>query len=205
MSIILYKCYETGIISKITDYPVPTSLFCTEKIYKKLYEEELPRFLKNPINIYALPYEKNPKKIYCGLGRMGIDEISEIDESIIFKESEMLDYMKICGSSRDYELIFVRLSGSDDEIPQNYSFIGYDIAYPPEADGGFSIICDCMFICRWHGCDCEGTEFAEDFALLNDNGLFDSWCNAYNYMVHYLTQEWSERGIFGIYEIYSKK
>ena len=204
MDMIFYECYETGVISEIIDYPVPSSLFCTEKIYEKLYTEELPRFRKNPLNIYALPYDEKPLKIYRGVGRMGVDEISECDESISFSESEMLDYMKLCKNHKDYELMFVRLSGSDDEIPQGYRFIGYDISYPPESDGGFSIICDCMFICRWHGCDYEGTEFKNDFSVLNDNGLFNTWHETYSYMVHYLSQEWSERGIFGIYEIYEK-
>lgn len=204
MNTVYYECYETGAITEIHDYPAVQSLFCTEKIYGKLYAEELPRFMKNPANIYALPYHENPEKIYCGAGRMGIGEISDIEESVMFSEQEMLDYMKLCENHGDYELIFVRLNGSDSEIPQGYAFIGYDIAYPPEADGGFSIICDCMFICKWHGCDCEGTEFAEDFARLNSSGLFSSHQDAYNYMVHYLNQSWSERGVFGIYEIYSK-
>lgn len=204
MNTVYYECYETGAITEIHDYPAVQSLFCTEKIYGKLYAEELPRFMKNPANIYALPYHENPEKIYCGAGRMGIGEIGDIEESVMFSEQEMLDYMKLCENHGDYELIFVRLNGSDNEIPQGYSFIGYDIAYPPEADGGFSIICDCMFICRWHGCDCKGTEFAEDFARLNSSGLFSSHQDAYNYMVHYLNQSWSERGVFGIYEIYSK-
>lgn len=185
-----YECYETDVISEITAYPVPLSLFVTGKIYEKLYTEELPRFQKNPINIYGLPFDEKPLKIYRGIGRMGIDKIT--------------DYMKLCKNNDDYELMFVRLSGSDDKIPDGYRFIGYDIAYPPKSDGGFSIICDCMFICRWHGCDYEGTEFTADFSVLNNNGLFSMWQDAYNYMVHYLNQEWSERGIFGIYEIYEK-
>lgn len=204
MNAVYYECLETGVITEIQNYPAIQSLFCTEKIYEKLYAEELPRFMKNPINIYALPYHEKPERLYRGMGRMGIDEISDIDESVIFSEQEMLDYMELCENSEDYELIFVRLNGSDDKIPQDYIFIGYDVAYPPEVDGGFSIICDCMFICRWHGCDYEGTEFSEDFARLNSNGLFSSQQDAYNYMVHYLNQSWSERGIFGIYEIYSK-
>lgn len=204
MNTVYYECCKTGIITEIYDYPACQSLFCTEKLYGKLYAEELPRFRKNPVNIYALPYDEKPWKFYRGIGRMGIAEISDIDESICFSENQMLDYMKLCENHEDYELMFVRLSGSDDDIPKDYSFIGYDIAYPPESDGGFSIICDCMFICRWHGCDYEGTEFADDFSRLNDNGLFDSWQSAYEYMVHYLNQNWTERGIFGIYEIYSK-
>lgn len=81
----------------------------------------------------------------------------------------------------------------------------YDVAYPPDCSGGFSIICDCMFICKWHGCDSEGTLFSKDFGKLNENGLFDCAEDAYIYMVRYLGEDWSERGEFGIFEVYIKQ
>ena len=59
-------------------------------------------------------------------------------------------------------------------------------------------------ICRWHGCDEEGTLFLEDFNKLNENGLFDHWQDAYDYLVKYLSEDWTERGTFGIYEVYRK-
>ena len=47
--------------------------FVTVKKYDVLYAEELPRFRKQPLKIYALPYDDQPDKIYNGTGRMGLD------------------------------------------------------------------------------------------------------------------------------------
>ena len=89
-------------------------------------------------------------------------------------------------------------------IPEGYEFIGYDISYPCDYSGSFSIICDCMFICRWHGCDKEGILFLPEFSKLNANGLFDDWQSAYDYMVKYLSEDWTERGEYCILEIFKK-
>ena len=83
--------------------------------------------------------------------------------------------------------------------------MGYDICYPVDCSGGFSIICDCMFICKWHGCDTDGTRFIEDFNKLNEYGLFDTVDDAYRYMVKYLNEDWSEKGRYCIYEIREKE
>lgn len=223
MSKILYECYETGVIIE-KEYIYPAQ-FCTEKNYEILYREELPRFRKQPIHIYAVPFFEEPEKLYNGTGRMGLMEldkkkrfltgeqkkllkrIENMDwdaEELMLAEKSAIAYLSLFKDSEDYELIWTRISGSDEQIPEGYRFIGYDISYLPFCDGAFSIICDCMFICRWHGCDEEGTLFLEDFQKLNENGLFGDWQSAYAYMVKYLNQDWTERGEYGIFEIYRK-
>lgn len=57
--------------------------------------------------------------------------------------------------------------------PRDIRACGFDITYAPDINGAFSIINDCLFICRWHGCDKEGTAFLAYFNALNPNGLFD--------------------------------
>jgi len=217
-----YECYDTGkIIDK--DYECPAQ-FSIVKKYSVIYKEELPRFQKNPLNIYALPFSEVPEKVYNGLDRMGPGIFDKMKRSLtkeqreivnIIKESWsaeelMLDeekaklYLSLFRRSDDYELIWTRISGSNDPVPEGYQFIGYDIAYPPSCSGAFSIVCDCMFICRWHGCDEEGTLFIDDFNRLNHYGLFDVWQDAYNYLAKYIREDWTERGEFGIFEVYMK-
>lgn len=222
MKAICYECYETGhIIETEVDYP---SQFSTVKKYEILYAEELPRFKKTPLN-YALPYYNKPKKIYNGTGRMGLDlgdkhkkkltkEQKEIVKKIIDdfsfadelmkEESSALQYMALFKEASNFELIWVRNSGVKDDVPKGYEFIGYDVSYPIDYAGSFSMICDCMFICRWHGCDEEGTLFTADFDKLNANGLFDNRKDAYDYMVKYLNVDWTERGQYCILEVYKK-
>ncbi|MGN0518612.1 MAG: hypothetical protein ACI4II_07820 [Acutalibacteraceae bacterium] len=223
MKSICYECNETGnIIEKEIEY---SSQFCTVKKYNILYDEELPRFQKEPLNIYAIPFFDKPQKIYNGTGRMGLDlpdkhrrnltkqEKKMVDkifkdftfaDELMSNEASALQYISLFDDADKYELIWVQNSGVKESIPKGYEFIGYDISYPCDYSGGFSIICDCMFICCWHGCDENGTFFLSDFEKLNSNGLFDVWQDAYDYMVKYLGEEWSERGEYCIFEIYKK-
>ena len=223
MKTICYECYETGSVKeKEIDYPAH---FSTVKKYDVLYSEELPRFKKTSRNIYALPYYEQPQKIYNGTGRMGLDladkykkKLSNEQKLIVKKifnnasfpnqlmqeESSALQYIELFEEAINFELIWLRNSGLNDEIPDGYDFIGYDVSYPSGYSGSFSIVCDCMFICRWHGCDEAGNFFRSDFEKLNTNGLFDSWQDAYDYMVKYLSEEWTERGVYCILEVYKK-
>ena len=68
---ICYVCYETGCITEKEIYDI--AQFVTVKKYNVLYAEELPRFRKQPLKIYALPYDDQPDKTYNGTGRMGLD------------------------------------------------------------------------------------------------------------------------------------
>ena len=213
MNAICYECYETG---KITEKETASAAqFSTVKKYDILYAEELPRFQKEPVHIYGLPFGERPEKIYNGTGRMGLNYMNDYKSGLTGAEKELaqrigdddvfanrmmrqeasaLQYLRLFQDAEKFELIWVRSSGAQDGIPAGYTFIGYDISYPCAYDGSFSIICDCMFICRWHGCDAEGTLFASDFRKLNRNGLFDAWQDAYDYMVKYLNESWTERG-----------
>lgn len=223
MNAICYECYETGMITETET--ASAAQFSTVKKYDILYAEELPRFQKEPVHIYGLPFGERPEKIYSGTGRMGLDCADEPactltgaeqelvqrlcrDDSLagrmMQQEASALQYLRLFHDAEKFELIWVRSSGAQDGIPAGYTFIGYDISYPCACDGSFSIICDCMFICRWHGCDEAGTLFASDFHKLNQNGLFDAWQDAYDYMVKYLNESWTERGEYYIYEIYKK-
>ncbi len=203
-----------------------TPQFATVKKYDVLYKEELPRFQKASLDIYGLPFADVPKKTYCGPGRMGLDLtdnhklllssaqkdlIDQIQndyyfaDTLMLNESTALQYINLYENADDYELIWLRSIGSKTQIPTEYKFVGYDISCPADYQGAFSIICDCMFNCRWHGCDEQGTLFATDYDKLNENGLFDEWQDAYNYMVKYLNEEWTERGVYDIFEVYIRK
>lgn len=219
----LYECNDTGIITE-TECTC-SSQFLVAKKYSVLYREELPRFRKSPLNIYGLPFFKTAKHVYHGIGRaewlfcvgqkwflskeqkalVKALEKADWDESEILQDAESAEcYRSMYKHAENYELIWARISGADERIPSGYRFLGYDISYPIDCGGAFSIICDCMFICRWRGCDEEGTLFLEDFNKLNENGLFDRWQDAYDYMVKYLNEDWTERDTYGIYEVYMR-
>lgn len=186
---ICYECYETGFITEKDIYEI--AQFVTVKKYNVLYAEELPRFRKQPLKVYALPYDDLPAKAYNGTGRMGLDlgdkqrkKLTDLQKLLSKKffddfnyadelmktESTALQFISLFEESDDFELIWVRNSGTNRAIPEGYEFIGYDISYPCDYSGSFSIICDCMFICRWHGCDKEGILFLPEFSKLNANG-----------------------------------
>lgn len=223
MKNICYECYETGCITEKEICEI--AQFVTVKKYDVLYSEELARFRKQPLNIYALPFAEKPSMAYNGTGRMGLDlcdkhrkKITDAQKQLIKNfledfnfadelmnnESTALQFISLFEKYEDYELIWVRNSGTVCDVPDGYDFIGYDISYPCDYSGSFSIICDCMFICRWHGCDIEGTLFLPEFNKLNANGLFNDWQSAYDYMVKYLNEDWTERGEYCILEIYKK-
>lgn len=221
---VLFGCDDTRII-EIEPYK-GVARFSTVKKYELLYKEELKRFKKSP-KVYALPNEKKPSKIYNGLDRKGLfvldklkrtlskeqrDIIIQVQndpilsaETVMRCEKDAKMFLSCFADEIDYELLWSRISGSIETIPEGYGFIGYDITYEPDDDGAFSMINDCMFICRWHGCDEEGRLFANDFEKLNSNGLFDTYEDTYNYMIKYLKEDWTETGIYGIFEIYMKQ
>ncbi len=223
MKNICYECYDTGVIREKEIHEI--AQFVTAKKYDVLYAEELPRFRKESQQIYALPYEDRPVRVYNGTDRNGLDlgdkqrrKLSsrqrEMDKQFLEdfnranvwmeQESTALEFLSLFQKAEDYELIWIRNSGCEHPIPDGYVFIGYDISYPCDYSGGFSMICDCMFLCRWHGCDAEGTLFLPEFRKLNTNGLFDDWQSAYDYMVKYHREDWTEWGEFCIFEIYKK-
>lgn len=234
MNRVFYSCEEIGTIiekdiSENEEHGVttPNSAYITAMKYPLLYKKHLPRFREHPEWIaYGHPFADEPQKVYLGTDREGVDVYhDERTEDITERQVELLKLLKddVWGemeyisdeataleilnafkNHNDYDLLWVRMSGTDDPIPEGYRFLGYDISYVSEFWGMFSIICDCMFICRWHGCDEGGTLFAEDFARLNENGLFSQWQHAYDYMIKYLHEEWAETGEYVIYEIYSR-
>lgn len=228
----LYICEEIGKIT--TEPYTTEAHFSTAMKYDVLYKKELPRFRKYPSDFYAHPKGDTPSRIYRGLDRRGIDQCYPPKQGLnslqlfLYKQYRKILYNEwfcyLCGpvpdllreerkaktflnlleGSEDYELLWSRIYGAEDPIPEGYSLLGYDVTYPCEMSGLFSMINDCMFIARWHGCDKHGTLFLDDFARLNQNGLFDTPEDAFAYMLKYLHEEWAETGAYGIFEIYAK-
>ncbi len=131
-------------------------------------------------------------RIYRGSDRAPLDYTP--DDFSFCTDEEAVTFFDAMGEE-DAELIFLRIVGSDHPIPKGFSMLGYDagwgIGYG--ASDGFSAICDQ-----------EGTEFLTEFMALNHNGLFDRVEDASEYLIHYLSQEWSEMGDFYIYEVYGR-
>lgn len=227
----IYECYETNkIVEK--EYNV-FSQFVTAKKYSVLYEEifrehkkDIRIFQQKNKMIYSIPFKEKPTTIYNGAGRMGLDigdkikkNISDEEKQIaekIYKDINFADelmqdektalcFVNLFEEAEKYELLWVKSTDSKDTAPNNYKFIGYDVTYVPDYSGAFSIICDCFFIPRWHGFDDEGTLFIPDYKKLNSNGLFDSFEDAQSYMFKYLSEDWTERGVYCIVQTYRKE
>jgi len=202
-----YYCEETGVI--IDNRIASFSMFITATPYEILYKKHLPIFKKHPLNIYGLPFYDKPQRIYKGTDREGSERFDHhgnfISDDDLKSENDVLKYLGEKINQKKLEILWVRSYGDNTDIPSNYDYYGIDITYEPSVSGAFSIICDCMFICRWHGCDIEGTLFADDFSKLNENGLFSCFDDAYQYMIRYLKQDWTERGQYYIVEVFGRK
>lgn len=203
--ITIWQCPEPGRIVK-TDvselsYMVFSSQFCIVKKYRVLHEEARKRLEATENPPYALPAAGKTAREYRGIDR---DPLSFTpDDFHEYPEQRAIAYFASLPEKEDLDLLFVRVSGHSDRIPEGFTLLGYDATYPVgEYSDGFSVIGDCMFLGRWHGCDPAGTEFEAEFHALNQNGLFDTAEETYRYMIHYLNQPWSECGDFCIYEVY---
>lgn len=205
MDCIIYSCETPGEIEELTveeyQWSFIFSQFCIVKKYECLYEKELPRFSNYEDTPYALPSKRKALHIYNGIDREPL-EYTPDDFHEYTKEKAVQYFTSI--SQQDTELIFIKATGCDDKVPDGLTLLGYDAAWVFGYGycDGFSAICDCMFLHRWHGCDNEGTEFLSDFQQLNHNGLFDFAEDACAYLKHYLNQDWAEQGPYCIYEIY---
>lgn len=193
--------------------------FCILKDFELLYKEDHHRFRKEP-KVYALPDSPEPVKMYNGLSRFGLlkekdPKNTDRDEkkrfaiynksiALLPNEEDAETYKDLHTSKKCYSTHFIRMLGCSEQIPEQYSFIGYDVVYPPACDGAFSLIFDCFFICKRYGCDSDGVEFLSEFEKLNKNGLFDTSDDAFDFMQHYLSFGWIKNAYCYIYEIYEK-
>jgi len=204
----LFVCHETNVI-KEEPYDEINTGFCIVENFEYVYQKELPRFNKTPdIKPYGLPYEDNPPKVYLGIGNLSNENSTQdanfYSESCLKSEDEVIKIRDTFFSKEHCDVVWFKVYGSNAIAPNGYETCGYDITFTPDINGAFSIINDCMFICKWHGCDKEGTAFLDYFKRLNDGGLFDDANTALEYMKHYLSFDWSERGEYLIYEIFRK-
>jgi len=205
----LFSCNKTNVINE-KPYEEIDAGFCVVEKYDYVYQKELPRFKKIfSTKLYGLPYDETPKKMYLGIGNLS-NENSKQDfyfysESCLKSESEIIEIRDTLFSKEHCDVVWFKVYGSDAITPKGYESCGYDITYVPDINGAYSIINDCMFICKWHGCDDEGTAFLDEFRNLNQNGLFDEVEAAICYMKKYLSFNWSERGEYCICEIFRKQ
>ena len=215
---VIFESFAQGEI-KEQQLKIP-SRFSVVKKYSLLYAAY--REQREKIRpFYGHPYTGQIIKPYYGTDRSGgclfRDELKKKyglrDRMLLFRlrhetlktEADANRYLELQEHPEEYEIIHTRLAGTTGAFPENCEFLGYDVSYIVEHEGAFSIICDCMFLPQWHGCDEDGTLFMEDYAKLNENGLFSNWDDAYAYLVKYRNEDWSEMGWFGIYEVRRKK
>lgn len=199
----IFRCEHPGEIVELSPDEVlglySPAQFCIVRNYDSLYEKASASFGGD--TPYALPGKNKSIRRYLGIDREPLDhtpeDMDEYSEDEAFRCFHQLE-------DADLELIYYRVCGAEQETPTGLELLGYDAGYTfgRGYGDGFSAVCDCMFLARWHGCDKEGTEFAEEFHRLNENGLFGSQEQALAYLFHYLNQDWAETGDFCVMEIY---
>ncbi len=221
---VYFESYEQGEIEEVPfDFP---ARFAIVKRYPQLFRAY--RAERQKIRpFYGHPYTDRIVKPYCGTDREGFDFYSgnNLREPRNASEETLLSRMRNEGIAdpalkteadaetafgmlrrpEDFEILHVRLAGTDDAYPADWEFLGYDVGYTVLCTGAFSIVGDCLFLPTWHGCDDEGTLFSEDYGRLNENGLFSDWDDAYAYLVKYRNEDWSEMGQFSICEVRHKR
>ena len=203
-----YDCYETGVIFE-ESYDGAESGFCIVENYDSAYRR-LQEYRKSNPEIFGALNENAPRKRYLGIGNKSTPDDAlgyswQIDSILPQTENEALEIMEAFYSNDDCELVWIRVHGAVADIPEKYQFYGYDITYTPEIDGAYSIVSDAGvsggFFHR-HGEIKTG--FLGYFNKLNENGLFDEFDTAFEYMKFYLGIGTSERGTFCFCEIYRR-
>ena len=216
---VLFRSFGDGVI-KEEPYNLP-GCFLILKKFPLLYEAYRS---KHPdiCPFYGHPDTDSPQKMYLGTDREGVDGFSdELKKPRDFREEQLITRMEndvpltvereletvfaMLKHPEQYERMHVRIAGTNLLYPEDYAFLGYDVSYEARTGSAFSIICDCLFLPQWHGCDEDGTLFSDDYAKLNENGLFSNWDDAYAYLVKYRNEDWSEMGWFGIYKVRRRK
>jgi hypothetical protein len=175
--------------------------------------------------IYALPlFGTSPDRLavkYRGLDRNAIGpngngslaaiRMLEINGEDLYGTDEFLathrDAQDVLGwadqeTPDTYEIVWTRIAGHEAEPPSGFESLGFEPSY--FLSDHFSAICDCMCFPRWHGTDEEGTAFRAFFERLNPNGLFDEARVASEFLAHYLSFDWTERGHYEIAEVWAR-
>ena len=103
------------------------------------------------------------------------------------------------GMKPDYEIVWARIAGSGDPLPEHFISIGFEPSWFPD---DFSASNDCMFFAMWHGPDNEGKIFLPYFERMNTYGLFQSVEDAGDFLACYLPFDWTEHGYYVITEVF---
>jgi len=204
-----YDCYETGVIFE-EPYDGAESGFCIVENYDSAYRR-LQEYRKSNPEIFGVLDENVPEKRYLGIGNKSTPDDAigyswrwEIDSVLPQSENEALEIMETFYSKDNCELVWIRVHGATAVIPEKYQFCGYDITYTPEIDGAYSIVNDSVSGGFFYRNSERKTKFLVYFDRLNENGLFDEFGTAFEYMKFYLSIDTSERGTFCICEIYRR-
>ena len=198
--------------------------FLIVKTFARLYAEHKDRYALRR-DVYAIPRidreaTQSPMQ-YRGLDRDALDDYpdSEIDaevqlatlaidnravDGIVFSQGDVEEAFSLLGSLQsDYEIIWSRIAGRSLVPPADYSSAGFEPTYL--VDGHFSASCDCMLFPRWHGTDEEGELFMPHFRQLNSHGLFPTPDAAQDFLGHYLSFDWTERGDYVTAEVFVRQ
>jgi hypothetical protein len=131
-----------------------------------------------------------------------LEKLDRCDNAFIFSETDLDEIFAWIEEECPgvYEPVWARVCGSSSRPPLVAIKLGCEPSYFP--GGYFSTICDCMCFPRWHGTDKEGTAFLDFFKQLNEYGLFVDPTIAENFLKHYLSFDWTERGDYTITEVW---
>lgn len=124
-------------------------------------------------------------------------------DGFLFAYNDALDIMGCLDNKQDYEIIWTRISRSDQVPPKDFVSVGFEPTYF-EGDH-FAAQCDCLSFPRWHGSDKDATLFQKYYQQLNPHGLFESPREATEFLNYYLTSDWTEHGEYVVAEVFIKE
>ena len=125
----------------------------------------------------------------------------EHPDHLVFSLDDACAVYLTLGEPDAWEIVWVRLSEARIQPPPQCARLGIEPSWYPE--GYFSPVCDCMCFPRWHGTDQDGTLFADHYARLNADGLFDSCRDAAEFLQLYTSLDWTETRDYALIEVYA--
>jgi len=128
-----------------------------------------------------------------------LEEAGKAADDFIRLLDDALEVFSLLERRQGFELIWAKNYLCDAEQPPASELLGFE----PTWFGGdhFSAIADCLFFPRWHGPDKNGTLFTSYYESLNENGLFATAKEAFDYLDFYRSFDWTEKGRYTITEV----
>jgi len=189
--------------------------FLIVKTFEKAYMDYLKHHKRKVPARYLKSIPKN-KIHYRGLYRNALDEYNSYNsraelliagfamndkclDGFITTYDDAVEVYDLVERKKNYEIVWVKRTNTQEVIPGNFSFAGFDTA--SFTGDHFSSLCEWIVMPNWLSKPPD--DFAKPhFKKLNQYGLFSTLTDAENFLNCYFEYEWAENANCEIAEIY---